>query len=276
VQVVTANGCAIPALGFGTWQLAGRTAQRMVEAALTLGYRHVDTAEMYGNEAEVGAAIRASRLPRDAVFVATKIWPEHFRAGDLERAAAASLRRLALDEVDLLLLHWPNPAVPLAGTIGALNRVRATGRARHIGVSNFPGALLDEAVRLSPAPLAALQVEYHPFLSQRRVLERCRAHGLALVAYCPLARGRVFHDPVLGRIAARHERSAGQVALRWLIQQPGVAAIPRSSSEAHARANLATLDLTLSTAEMAEIHGLARPDGRICDFPGLSPEWDRE
>lgn len=273
---IDGHTCALPALGFGTWRLEGRQAQRMVEAALEIGYRHVDTASMYGNEAEVGAALRASGLGPAQVLVTTKVWPDRFRAGELERSAEESLRRLRLARVDLLLLHWPNPAVPLAETMGALARVHAAGLARHIGVSNFPAALLEAAVRLAEVRLAACQVEYHPFLSQRRVLARCRAHGLTLIAYCPLARGRVFRDPVLRRIGERHGRSGGQVALRWLTQQPGVVAIPRSSSEAHARANLAALDLALDAAETAEIDALARPDGRICDFPGLSPEWDPE
>jgi diketogulonate reductase-like aldo/keto reductase len=271
---VAANGADIPALGFGTWDLRGATAQRLVEAALAIGYRHLDTAQMYGNEAEVGAGLRASGLQRDRVFVTTKIWPDRFRAGDLERSVDESLRRLGLDAVDLLLLHWPSREVPLSETIGALNGVHAAGKARHVGISNFTTALIDEAVRLSEVRLATDQVEYHPFLSQRAVMASCRRHGLALTAYCPLARGRVFADPVLKRIGERHGRGAGQVALRWLVQQQGVVAIPRSSSEAHARSNFAVFDFALSEEEMAEIAALAVPAGRVVNVADVAPVWD--
>jgi 2,5-diketo-D-gluconate reductase B len=271
---VDANGAAVPALGFGTWQLSGDTARRMVEAALAMGYRHVDTAQMYGNEAEVGAALRGSGLPRGELFVTTKVWPDRFRAGDLQRSVEESLGRLGLDQVDLLLLHWPSPTVPLAETMGALNDAAARGWARHVGVSNFTTALLDEAIRLSERPLATNQVEYHPFLRQEAVLEACRRHGMALTAYCPLARGRVFSDPALARIAQRHGRTPGQVALRWLVQQEGVVAIPRSSSPEHARANFTHFDFALDGQEMAEIAALADPQGRIADIAGLAPAWD--
>ncbi|HMR32398.1 MAG TPA: aldo/keto reductase [Geminicoccaceae bacterium] len=273
---VAANGADIPALGFGTWELRGATAQRLVEAALAIGYRHLDTAQMYGNEAEVGAGLRASGLRRDEVFVTTKVWPDRFRAGDFERSVEESLRRLRLDAVDLLLLHWPSREVPLAETMGALNRVHAAGKARHIGISNFTTAMIDEAVALSTALLATDQVEYHPMLSQRAVLRGCRRHGMALTAYCPLARGRVFGDPVLKRIAEAHGRGAGQVALRWLVQQEGVVAIPRSSSEEHARGNFAIFDFALGEAEMAEITAIGAPAGRVVDVAGIAPRWDAE
>jgi diketogulonate reductase-like aldo/keto reductase len=271
---VEANGARIPALGFGTWELRGAEAQRLVEAALAIGYRHLDTAEMYGNEAEVGAALRASGVPREQVWVTTKIWPDHFAAGVFERAVDDCLARLRLAAVDLLLLHWPSRTVPLSETIMALGRVHAAGKARHVGISNFTAAMIDEAVALSPVPLVTNQVEYHPFITQRAVLDRCRAHGLALTAYCPLARGRVFIDPVLTRIGRAHGKSGGQIALRWLIQQPGVIAIPRSSSVTHAAANFAVGDFTLSEREMAEIAALGSPDGRIVRLGNVVPEWD--
>jgi 2,5-diketo-D-gluconate reductase B len=272
--IVEANGARIPALGFGTWRLAGATAQRLVEAALAIGYRHIDTAQMYGNEAEVGAALRASGVPRAEVFLTTKIWPDRFRKGQLERAAEESVRRLGVGRVDLLLLHWPSPTIPLSETIPALNAVRAAGLTSHIGVSNFTTRMIDEAVRLSAAPLVTNQVEYHPFLSQRRVLDACRAYGLSLTAYCPIARGRVFEDTTLRRIGARHGKDPAQVALRWLVQQAGVIAIPRSSKEEHARANFAIFDFELDAQEMAEIHALARPGGRIVSVGGVTPIWD--
>lgn len=274
MDLVEANGARMPALGFGTWELRGAEAQRLVEAALAIGYRHLDTAEMYGNETEVGAALRASGLPRDAVWVTTKIWPDHFAAGAFERAVEACLARLRLAAVDLLLLHWPSRTVPLADTIAALARVHAAGQARHVGISNFTAAMVDEAVALAPMPLVTNQVEYHPFITQHAVRERCRAHGLALTAYCPLARGRAFIDPVLSRIGRTHGKSGGQVALRWLLQQPGVVAIPRSSSVTHAAANFAVTDFTLSDGEMAEISALGSPEGRIVRLGSVVPDWD--
>jgi 2,5-diketo-D-gluconate reductase B len=270
---VEAKGARIPALGLGTWELRGNDARRMVGYALDLGYRHIDTAQMYRNEAEVGAAIAGSAVPREQIWLTTKIWPDDFRADALRRAAEESVRRLRT-EPDLLLLHWPNPGVPLAETIGALNEVRRRGLARHIGISNFTVALIREAVALSEEPLVVDQVEYHPFLDQQAVLAEVRAHGMALTAYSPLAKGRVFRDRTLARIGERHGRSPGQVALRWLVQQEGVAAIPRSSREANAKANLEIFDFALSEAEMAEIFALAHPGGREVELPGFAPSWD--
>jgi diketogulonate reductase-like aldo/keto reductase len=274
MHVDRCNGAAIPTLGFGTWELRGDTARKLVESALEIGYRHIDTAQMYGNEAEVGAALKAGGLPREEIFVTTKVWPDNFRRGDLERSADQSLARLGLTYVDLLLLHWPSPDVPLAETMEALNAVAERGQARHIGVSNFNTARIDEAVRRSARPLVTNQVEYHPFLSQDPVLARCRERGMSLTAYCPLARGRVFSDPTLARVASAHGKGPGQVALRWLVQQDGVIAIPRSSSAAHARANFAIDGFELTAAEMAEITALAKPAGRIVDFAASAPAWD--
>ncbi|MGH6900975.1 MAG: aldo/keto reductase [Geminicoccaceae bacterium] len=270
---VEAQDARIPALGLGTWQLSGAVARRMVGYALDVGYRHVDTAQMYGNEAEVGAAIASSPVPRDEIWLTTKIWPDNFRAGALKRAAEQSVQRLRT-EPDLLLLHWPNPSVPLEETIGALNEVKRRGLTRHIGISNFNVALIQGALALSEEPLVVDQVEYQPYLSQSVVLEEVRANGMALIAYSPLAKGRVFKDRTLARIGERHGKSPGQITLRWLIQQDGVCAIPRSSREAHAKANLEIFDFALSEAEMAEIFALAHPGGRQVDFPGYAPCWD--
>jgi diketogulonate reductase-like aldo/keto reductase len=272
IQVETQD-VRIPALGLGTWQLDGEVARRMVGYALGLGYRHIDTAQMYGNEAEVGAAIAESPVPRDQIWLTTKIWPDNFRAGPLQRAAEESVRRLGT-EPDLLLLHWPNAGVPLQETIGALNEVKRRGLARNIGISNFTVALIREALALSREPLVANQIEYHPYLSQAAVLAELRARGMALIAYSPLAKGRVLPDQTLARIGERHGKSVGQVALRWLIQQDGVAAIPRSSREAGAKANLEIFDFDLSEAEMAEIFALAHPGGRQVEMPGFAPRWD--
>ena len=275
MEYVEAHGVRIPALGLGTFRLEGRTAERMVRAALEIGYRHIDTAQMYGNEAEVGAAIATSGVPRDEIWLTTKIWPDNFREGDLQRAAGQSVRRLRT-EPDLLLLHWPNPEVPLRETIGALNDAKRQGLTRQIGISNCPCALIRESVALSEAPLLVDQVEYQPYLSQRSVLKELRSHGMALTAYSPIAQGKVFSDPVLKRIGERHGKNPGQITLRWLLQQDGVSAIPRSSREAHARANFEIFDFALSEAEMAEIFALARPNGRIVDPAGFAPRWDPE
>jgi 2,5-diketo-D-gluconate reductase B len=270
---VEAHGARIPGLGLGTWQLDGSAARRMVGYALEIGYRHIDTAQMYGNETEVGAAIASSGVPRDEIWLTTKIWPDNFRDGALQRAAETSVRRLRTVP-DLLLLHWPNPSVPLAETMRALNDAKRRGLARHIGISNFTVALIQEALARSEEPLIADQVEYQPYLTQDAVREELHANGMALIAYSPLAKGRIFRDATLARIGARHGKNPGQVTLRWLIQQDGVAAIPRSSREAHAKANFEIFDFALSDAEMAEMSALARPDGRQINPAGMAPRWD--
>jgi diketogulonate reductase-like aldo/keto reductase len=274
MQHVEAHGVRIPALGLGTFRLDGAVARRMVGYALEIGYRHIDTAQMYGNEAEVGEAIAASAVPRDEIWLTTKIWPDNFRDGALQRAAEQSVRRLKTVP-DLLLLHWPNPRVPRAETIRALNDARRRGLTKHIGISNSPVALIRESVAASEAPLLVNQVEYHPYLSQRAVLEELRAQGMVLTAYSPVAQGRVFSDPVLRRIGERHGKNPGQATLRWLLQQDAVTAIPRSSREAHAEANFEIFDFSLSEAEMAEIFALAR-NGRIVSPAGFAPAWDRD
>jgi 2,5-diketo-D-gluconate reductase B len=271
--VVEAHGARIPLIGLGTWNLRGSTCVRMVEQALRLGYRHVDTAEMYDNEREVGEGLRASGLARGEVFITTKIWPSHFAPRELERAAKESPTRLQLAEVDLLLLHWPNPQIPLRETLGALSQVKRMGLARHIGVSNFTVALIDEAA-LAEEPLICNQVEVHPFIDQSKVIAACRRQGMATVAYSPVARGGVKSDKLLARIAKAHGKSAAQVSLRFLVQR-GIVVIPRTSRVERLSENLAIFDFVLSEAEMAEIAGLARRDGRIVDYAySGSPNWD--
>jgi len=263
--VVEAHGARIPLIGLGTWNLRGRSCARMVEQALRLGYRHVDTAEMYDNEREVGEGLRASGLARGQVFITTKIWPSHFAPRELERAVKESLARLQLAEVDLLLLHWPNPQIPLRETLGALCEVKRMGLARHIGVSNFTVALIDEAARLAEEPLVCNQVEVHPFIDQSKVIAACRRQGMATVAYSPVARGGVKSDKLLARIAKAHGKSAAQVSLRFLAQR-GIVVIPRTSRVERLSENLAIFDFVLSEAEMEEFAGLARRDGRIVDY----------
>jgi diketogulonate reductase-like aldo/keto reductase len=273
-HVVEAHGARIPLVGLGTWELRGRACARVVEQALRLGYRHVDTAELYDNEGEVGEGLRAAGIAREEVFVTTKVWPSHFAPHDLERSAQASLERLRLSHVDLLLLHWPNPQVPLRDTLGALCKVKRAGLARHIGVSNFTVALIEKAVKLANEPLVCNQIEVHPFIDQSKVIAACRRHGMATVAYSPIARGGASGHKVLARIGQAHGKTAAQVSLRFLVQQ-GIVVIPRTSRRERLSENLAIFDFELSEAEMAEITRLARRDGRIVDYAySGSPQWD--
>jgi diketogulonate reductase-like aldo/keto reductase len=269
---VEANGARIPAIGLGTWELRGRTCARIVEQALKLGYRHIDTAQIYENEREVGEGLRASGVRRDELFVTTKIWTTHFAPNDLERSTKESLAKLRLSEVDLLLLHWPNPHVPLAETLGGLAHVKKLGMARHIGVSNFTVALIEEAVAACPEPLACDQVEYHPYLDQAKVRDACARHAMAVVAYSPIARGRIKSDETLKRIGQAHGKTAAQVCLRWLVQQ-NVAAIPRTSRIERLSENIDIFDFALSEDEMGLIFRMGSAKGRLTDF-GFAPKWD--
>jgi len=272
MQCVEAHGARIPAIGLGTWELRGRTCTRLVAQALKLGYRHIDTAQVYENEREVGEGLRASGVSRNEVFVTTKVWTTHFAPNDLERSTKESLARLRLAQVDLLLLHWPNPRIPLTETVGALAHVKQLGLARHIGVSNFTVGLIEEAAVACPEPLVCDQVEYHPYLDQIKVLHGCRRHGMALVAYSPIAKGRIKNDQVLAGIGAKYHKTAAQVCLRWLVQQ-NVAAIPRTSKIERLSENIEVFDFELSDDEMALISAMGSAKGRLTDF-GLAPKWD--
>jgi 2,5-diketo-D-gluconate reductase B len=274
VPAIEAYGAKIPLIGLGTWDLRGRVCARSVEQALRLGYRHIDTAEMYDNEREVGEGLRASGVKRAEVFITTKVWPSHFAPRELERAAKDSLVRLRLPEVDLLLLHWPNPRIPLAETMGALCKVKQAGLARQIGVSNFTVALVKEAVGLASEPLVCNQIELHPFLDQSKVVAACRAKGMAVTAYSPIARGAAKNDAVLTRIGKVYGKSAAQVCLRWITQHR-IAAIPRTSKLERLSENLAIFDFQLTPEEMAEIGALAHLDGRIINYAySGTPQWD--
>jgi 2,5-diketo-D-gluconate reductase B len=272
IPTVDAGGARIPLVGLGTWDLRGRTCARVVEQALRLGYRHIDTAQMYDNESEVGEGMRASGVPRAQIFLTTKVWPTRFSPPELARSAVESLARLRLDCVDLLLLHWPNPQVPLSETLGALCKVKREGLARHIGISNFTVALVEEAVRLATEPLVCDQIEMHPYLDQSKVVAACRRHGLAVVAYSPIARGNAAKDKVLVDIGKAYGKSASQVCLRWLTQQ-NVVVIPRTSKVERLSSNAAIFDFTLSDNEMARISALSHPDGRVVTMSG-APDWD--
>jgi 2,5-diketo-D-gluconate reductase B len=272
--MIDANGAQIPAFGLGTWDLRGRTCVRMVEQALRLGYRHIDTAEMYDNEREVGEGLRTSGVPRNEVFVVTKVWPSHFAPRELLRVAKESLTKLRLGEVDLLLLHWPNPRIPLSETLAALCKAKEAGLTRNIGVSNFTVALIEEATQLSSEPLVCDQVELHPFIDQSKVRAACAAHGMAVVAYCPIARGNAKNSEVLARIGEKHGKSAAQVSLRFLVQQQ-IVVIPRTSKIERLSENAAIFDFELGADEMAEIAALSGGDGRIVDYAfSGSPKWD--
>ena len=266
IPSVEANGAKIPLLGLGTWDLRGRTCARVVEQALRLGYRHIDTAEMYDNEREVGEGLRASGVKRGEVFVTTKIWPNHFAPRELQRAARDCLVRLRLSEVDLLLLHWPNPQVPLAETIGALCKVKRDGLAApYRRLQLHRGADRGSSAGAASEPLVCDQVECHPFLDQSKLIAGCRKHGMAVVAYSPLARGDIRGNEVLARIGTAHKKTAAQICLRFLVQQ-NIVVIPRTSKVERLSENAAIFDFTLSEAEMSEISTLAHPRGRVVDW----------
>ena len=271
-STVGAGGARIPLVGLGTWDLRGKTCVRMVDEAMRLGYRHIDTAAMYGNEEAVGEGLRASGVPRDEVFITTKVWSSDLRARDFERSARESIKKLKVPSVDLLLIHWPNPSIPLKETIGTLCRMKREGVARHVGVSNFTVALIEEAVGHSTEPLVNNQIECHPYLDQAKVIAASRKRGLSVTAYSPIARGRVKGDAALSKIGKAHGKTAAQVCLRYLVQH-GVIVIPRTSQSARLKENFDLFDFKLAAAEMKEIAGLAHPGGRIVEWGG-TPDWD--
>lgn len=272
---LSAHGAQMPAIGYGTMELPDRGAE-LVAYALNNGYRLIDTARKYGTEAKVGEGIRASGIARKDLWVTTKVTELDAREADFLRSAETSLKTLGLDYVDLLLVHWPQPKVPFAETLGALAKAKRSGMTRHIGVSNFTLAMLEEAVRVCPEPLITNQVEYHAYLPQDRMLAALKRHGMILTAYCPMARGKLLDDPVVGDIAKAHGKSIGQVCLRWLIQQPIVAAVPRPLEEAHIREDLDVFDWSLSDDEMRRISALRSRQVRIANPPERAPKWDVE
>jgi 2,5-diketo-D-gluconate reductase B len=269
---VSAHGAEIPVLGFGTSGL-GKSAAELVAIALRLGYRHIDTARKYGTERGVGDGVRASGVPREEIFLTTKVSHENLRPADFARSIETSLDELQVDYVDLLLIHWPNSQIPIAECMAPLTAAKREGFARHIGVANFTVKLLEEAIRACPEPLVTNQVECHPYLDQTRMIAALRQHGMALTAHCPLGRGRLMGDPVLAAIAHDRKRTLAQVALRWLIQQEIIAAIPRSSNPERIAENLDVLDFRLTADEMDRISALKRPTGRVAN-PAFSPVWD--
>ena len=272
---LAAHGAKMPAIGFGTMELPHRPVE-LVAAAIAAGYRHIDTARKYGTEGHVGEGIRASGIARSELFVTTKVTEENAREADFLRSAETSLKALGLNYVDLLLIHWPQPKVPFTETLGALAKAKRSGLTRHVGVSNFTLAMLEEAVHVCPEPLITNQIEYHAYLPQDRMLAALHRHGMILTAYCPVARGKLLDDPVIGEIAKTRGKTHAQICLRWLIQQPMVAAVPRALEEAHIAEDLDVFDFSLSDEEMRRISELRSRNIRIADPPERAPKWDVE
>jgi diketogulonate reductase-like aldo/keto reductase len=272
---INAHGAAMPVVGYGTMEFPQpERAAGLVAHSINCGYRHIDTARKYGSEQWVGEGIRASGIARDELFVTTKVTEEDARADDFARSVDTSLKTLGLDYVDLLLIHWPQPRVPLAETLGALAKAKREGLARNIGVSNFTVALLEEAVPLCPEPLVTNQIEYHAYIRQDKLLAACRRHGLLVTCHVPLARGMLLTDPVICAIAEGHGKSAAQVSLRWLIQQPDVAVVPRALEEREIEENIDIFDFALTEAEMERIGALRDKNVRVVDPAVRRPVWD--
>ncbi len=268
------QGATIPALGLGVFRMPGEDTARMVKTSLDLGYRLIDTAQIYGNEADVGRGVAESGVARDQLFITTKVWVDNYRAEDLLRSTQESLGRLRTDYVDLLLLHWPGDQAPLAEQIEALDETAARGWARHIGVSNFNIGLMRQASALSKTPLVNNQVEYHPYLSQDKVLAEAGRLGMTVTAYFAMADGKVLADPVIAGIARRLGKTPAQIALRWLVQQDNVVTLTKTLQTERARANMQVFDFALPAEDMHALSTLARPDGRIVSPDGLAPAWD--
>jgi len=271
-ELLTKNikGREVPTLGFGTFELTGETCQRAVERALEVGYRHLDTARMYGNEREVGRGLSQSGLDRSSVFLTSKVWWEDLEPEAIRAEAEQSLEELGTDYLDLFLIHWPNPDVELAESIDALSKLVSDGLIRHYGVSNFPPSLFRHAVGLGD--IFCNQVEYHPLLGQEKLAEMAREFGVALTAYSPLGQGEAIGHDELERIGAKHGKSSGQVALRWLIEQENVLAIPRSSKSEHIESNFAVFDFELDDEDREAIAKLPK-DQRQID-PDFAPDWE--
>lgn len=275
MKIIEANGAKIPAIGLGTYTLEGAQCRDMVTRAIDVGYRHIDTARMYGNEVEVGKGIAASGIDRNELFVTTKIWWTDLGSADFARAADAAIEALDIGPVDLLLIHWPNADIALEETIDALNAARSDGLTRHIGVANFTSAMVDEAAAMSSAPLVCNQVEYHPFLSQENVHHACLRNGMAMIAYSPIGKGGdLLSNDVIGAIARRHGKSPAQVVLRWEVEQDKVGAIPRTSKPERLAENIDVFDFELTADEHQAITRMTRRRDRLID-PSFAPNWDR-
>jgi 2,5-diketo-D-gluconate reductase B len=272
LEYLQTQGISLPRLGLGTFRMQGEACRAAVESALTLGYRHIDTAEMYGNEDAIGAAIASSGVARKDLHITTKVWNENLAPDAIRRAFDASLRKLRLDHVDLYLVHWPAKSMNLPAMFETLIKLKQEGRTRAIGVANFNIALLKAVVEEIKAPIACNQIEYHVFLDQTAVRAWLAAKSIPLVAYCPLAQGRAASDETLIAIGRKHGASAAQVALKWLLDQDGVAAIPKASRTESQKANLDALHIGLDDEDCAAIAGL--PKNKRFVNPGFAPAWD--
>jgi len=273
-SLICANGAGIPCIGFGTFGMRGAKLKNLLVHAIRAGFRHIDTAQIYGNEDAVGEGVQVSGISRDDAFITTKVWVENYTQVRFERSVDMSLKALRTDYIDLLLLHWPSSVVPLEDQIGWLNALVHAGKVLSIGVSNFNRALLERAVELSDIPIATNQFEYHPYLNQASLITATRQAGVAVTAYCAMAIGRVFSDPILQMVAKKYGKSVSQIVLRWLAQQEGVVALSRTEREERMQENLNIFDFSLEKADMKAIFHLALPGSRIVDPPGLAPLWD--
>jgi 2,5-diketo-D-gluconate reductase B len=272
MESLQTQGISLPRLGLGTFRMQGEVCRAAVESALGLGYRHIDTAEMYGNEEAIGAAISTSGVARADLHVTTKVWNENLAPDAIRRSFDASLKKLRLDHVDLYLVHWPAKNMNLPAMFETLQKLQQEGRTRAIGVANFNVALLKTVVEEIKAPIACNQVEYHVMLDQTRLRQYLASKSIPLVAYCPLAQGKVASDETLAKIGRKHGASAAQVALKWLLDQDGVAAIPKASRRESQKANLDSLNIGLDEDDLKAIAGL--PKDRRCVNPGFAPAWD--
>lgn len=273
MKIISVNGTNVPALGFGTYKLRGQECVDCLDFAISSGYTHIDTAQVYENEAEVGAGIKQSGIARDSIFLTTKIWRNEFVGGTALKSVDESLKKLKTDYVDLLLIHWPFPECSIEAMVKDVLTAREQGKARAIGVSNFTTEQMDIAEKISGGKIICNQVEYHPYLSQTSILNSAKKNGMFTTAYSPIARGNVFKDSVLKEIGLKYGKNAGQITLRWLTQQDNVAAIPKSATKENIIGNLNIFDFELSADDMKAIHALARPDGRMID-PDFAPKWD--
>jgi 2,5-diketo-D-gluconate reductase B len=271
---ICANGAGIPCIGFGTFGMRGAKLENLLVHAIRAGFRHIDTAQAYGNEDAVGEGVRLSGVSREDVFITTKVRVDNYAQTRFERSVDVSLKALRTDYIDLLLLHWPSSIVPLEDQIGWLNTLVHAGKVLSIGVSNFNRALLERAVVHSDIPIATDQFEYQPYLNQASLVAATREAGVAVTAYCAMAIGRVFSDPILQAIARQYGKSVSQVVLRWLVQQNNVVALSRTEREERMQENLDIFDFFLQEADMNVIFRLAQPGSRIVDPPGLAPLWD--
>ncbi len=275
MKYLDANGANIPAIGLGTFRLQGEQCTDMVQQALNHGYQHIDTAAFYDNEEAIGAGIRASGVPRENIFLTTKVWPSEVADGSFQKSVEASLSRLGLDYIDLLLIHWPPQNRDVRNWATLLSDAADRGWTRNIGVSNFTSHLLRDIIEASDRPIAVNQVENHPYIDQSKLRSVCAQNSVAFVAYCPLYKaGEVFNESAVQTCADKYGRDPAQITLRWHIQHDGAGAIPKTATPDRMKSNIDVFDFELSDDEMAAISNLTSKNSRLCDMDGISPQWD--